>query len=128
MKTDLTTSIIAAIIGTVIAYFVCGIFLPSIESVEFNILDPDADLTYSLTEPNAEIFNYRSVNPTVEVYVGQCENGSCDNNIIIDTNPSPVEPEAEPETEPETEPEDEATDTEESETEPETEPSNGTTD
>lgn len=79
MKTDLTTSILAAVIGVIIAFFVCNMFIPGIE--DFTIKTLGTNLTYSLAEPNSEIFNYRAVNPTVEVYVGQCKeydaNGNC---------------------------------------------------
>jgi hypothetical protein len=79
MKTDLTTSILAAVIGIVVAYFVCNMFIPGIDDVSIKTLGNN--LNYSLTEPNPEIFNYRAVNPTVEVYVGQCkeydQNGNC---------------------------------------------------
>ena len=82
MKTDLTTSIIAAIVGTVAAYFVCNLLVPKIESFTLTSLSSDTD--YTLTEPNVEVFNYRSVNPTVEVYVGNCTGDNCEPAIIID--------------------------------------------
>lgn len=79
MKTDLATSIVAAIVGVVAAYFVCGLFLPSIDDVTIKTLN--SNTSYEVTQPNSEIFNFRAINPTVEVYVGQCaeydENGEC---------------------------------------------------
>ena len=79
MKKDLTTSIITAIITTVIAFLACNMLLPSIQDFSFKSIDDQ--LNYSLQDPNPEVFNYRAVNPTVEVYVGQCaeynENGEC---------------------------------------------------
>lgn len=89
MKTDITTAIIAAIVGVIVAYFVTGFVVPAIEDVSFKVLA--ADPQYSLTEPNPEIFNYRAINPTVEVYVGQCleynENGECiDNGVTTVTD------------------------------------------
>ncbi len=71
MKTELATSIFVAILGTVVAYFVCNMFLNAPEDVTLKTLS--SNLTYTLTEPNSEIFNFRAVNPTVEVYVGQCQ-------------------------------------------------------
>ena len=103
MKTDLATSIVAAIIGVVVSYFVCGIFLPEISSVSFDILEVEGDTDYSLTDPDPEVFNYRAVDPTVEVYVGQCEqdtNGNCLENTVTPETPSPEvtpEPEETPE-------------------------------
>ena len=108
MKTDLTTSIITALIGTVAAYFACTLFIPSIDKVEFQILDPASGINYNLTEPNAEIFNYRAVNPTVEVIInGDCTDGDCDNNSTDDNEITPNvenEEESEEETEEEEEP------------------------
>lgn len=83
MKTDLATSIIAVVAGVIIAYFVTNIFTPSIDSVTFQVLDESVEA--SLKDPDNEIFNYRSVNPTVEVYVGKCtgydENGKCIDDV-----------------------------------------------
>ena len=111
MKTDLTTSIITALIGTVAAYFACTLFIPPISKVEFQILDPASGINYNLTEPNAEVFNYRAVNPTVEVIInGDCTNGDCDNNSTDNNEITPnveneekTEEEEEPVEEPESE-------------------------
>lgn len=79
MKQDLATSILTAVIGVIVAFFVCKTLLPPIASVSFKTLN--STLTYNLEDPNPEIFNFRAVNPTVEVYVGQCDvydiNGAC---------------------------------------------------
>ena len=96
MKTDIATSIVAAIAGIIVAYFATNIMIPSIEDVSFKTLESSTSTT--LDEPDAEVFNYRAINPTVEVYVGQCleynENGEC-----IDDGYSNVEEETEEETE-----------------------------
>ena len=77
MKQDLATSNAAAVIGAVVAYFICNMFIPAIEDVSFKSLS--GNITYDLSNPNPELFNFRAINPTVEVYVGQCteynENG-----------------------------------------------------
>ncbi|MBR2837130.1 hypothetical protein IKE79_02110 [Candidatus Saccharibacteria bacterium] len=79
MKLDLATAVAAAIIGVVVAYVACNLFLPAIEDFSFKVID--ASSSYALSEPNEDIFNFRAVNPTVEVYVGQCteynEDGEC---------------------------------------------------
>jgi len=84
MKTDLATSILAAVIGIAVAYIVCNMFLPPLANVTFNTLSDKAK--YSLTEPNPEVFNFRALNPTVEVYVGECsaydENGECVDDVV----------------------------------------------
>lgn len=82
MKTDLFTAVVAAIAGVVVAYIVCNIFLPELENVSFKVLSSGVNYN-TLTAPESDVFNYRAVNPTVEVYVGECEqydeNGECIN-------------------------------------------------
>ena len=68
MKNDLFTSILIAIIGFVAAFVVCnrlvgGIGPESIKTVDISV---SADVT----DPDVEVFNYKAINPTVEVYVG----------------------------------------------------------
>ena len=80
MKNDLLTSIIAAIAGVLIAFFVTNIFLPATE--DFSIKTVEGSISTELPEPDINVFNYRALNPTVEVYVGDdCqnigENGEC---------------------------------------------------
>lgn len=72
MKTDLATSIAVAIAGILISYFICNLFVGSIE--DFNVKTVDASFSTDIAEPNPEVFNYRSINPTVEVYVGDDDN------------------------------------------------------
>lgn len=71
MKTDLVTSIGAAILGSIIAFVVVNMLLPEIAPVSFKRID-NPSMSYELTEPDEEIFNPRALNPTVEVYVGDC--------------------------------------------------------
>ena len=89
MKTDLATSIVAAIAGVLIAYFVCNIFVGPIDDVEIKTVD--SSFSTSIADPNPEVFNYRAINPTVEVYVG--DSGDCtqfdDNGECIDGSATP---------------------------------------
>ena len=82
------TSIFAAVVGALVAYFVCGMFLPSFDEMSVSISKLASEESFSLTEPDSEIFNYRSVNPTVEVWVGDCknigDNGACNDGIVTD--------------------------------------------
>lgn len=79
MKTDLATSIGVAILGILISYFVCNLFIGPIEDVSFKTISSSVNV--NLTEPDVEVFNYKALNPTVEVYVGDCtsynEIGEC---------------------------------------------------
>ena len=67
-----------------------GILLTFIAS-SFLLGDPDArylkhktigKITADLTSPDPEVFNVDAINPTVEVYVGSCED--VDRNGILD--------------------------------------------
>ena len=99
MKTDLVTSIGAALLGSVVAFFICNTLLPEIETTSFKKLQDDSNSSYNLAEPNPEVFNYRALNPTVEVYVGDCtefdEYGNCiteQDEPIDDETKTPEEP------------------------------------
>lgn len=72
MKTDLASSIGIAIAGVLISYFVCNLFIGPIDDVSVKTVD--SSFTTDIAEPNPELFNYRAINPTVEVYVGDDDN------------------------------------------------------
>lgn len=79
MKTDITTAVVSAIAGILIAYFVVnGMILQEPKPISIKTLGSTIETTVS--EPNPEIFNYRALNPTVETYV-DCKNydisGAC---------------------------------------------------
>ena len=140
MKQDLATSIFAAVVGALVAYFVCGMFLPSFDELSVSITELANEESFTLAEPDAEIFNFRSVNPTVEVWVGDCknlgDNGTCNDEIITDNtnngqNNNQNQQEEEQEQEPEEEQEQEENEEEENENQNQDENGdnqNGTTD
>ena len=72
MKTDLASSIGIAIAGVLISYFVCNLFIGPIDDVSVKTVD--SSFTTDIAEPNPELFNYRAINPAVEVYVGDDDN------------------------------------------------------
>ena len=69
MKTDLATTILAAAAGFAVAFLATNIFVPGIADV--NLKELSGEITYELAEPDVNVFNFRALNPTVEVYVGQ---------------------------------------------------------
>ena len=71
MKTDLVSAIGAAIAGVFIAYFVTNLFIGPIENVSFKTVK--TVVSTEVDQPNPEVFNYEALNPTVEVYVGECD-------------------------------------------------------
>ncbi len=82
MKKDLLTTIGVAVIGTLISFVVCNFLFGNIEGASFMVLNEQ--ISSDVESPDPEVFNYRSLNPTVEVYVGDCreysENGECLDN------------------------------------------------
>lgn len=71
MKTDLATSIGMAVLGAVLAFVIANMLFGEIKDVTFRTISGKVDT--SLGVPDEEIFNYKALNPTVEVYVGDCE-------------------------------------------------------
>lgn len=73
MKKDLASSIGLAIIGTIIAYFLCNMLVKQTWPInDFSLKKVDASVSTELVDPDPELFNYKALNPTVEVYVGNC--------------------------------------------------------
>lgn len=73
MKTsDYISVFTLAIAGTILAYFLMNYFLgdPLEKTVSFEYLE---EVSGDLAVPDGEIFNVGAINPTVEVFVGSCE-------------------------------------------------------
>ena len=71
MKTNLPTIISIAVLGIIISFVVTNMFLSPIE--DFNYKTVTNSIDANVISPDPEVFNYRALNPTVEVYVGECE-------------------------------------------------------
>jgi len=84
MNKELVSAIGAAIAGVLIAYFVCGFFIGPIEDVSYKTITSSIDA--SVIEPSPEVFNYKALNPTVEVYVGECTNMGPNNQCLDQEN------------------------------------------
>ena len=80
MKKDLMMTFIVAVFGTIIAYIVTNMFVGEPAVVNYKTVNA-SELSSDLADPDAKVFNYLALNPTVEVYVGGCEqyniNGDC---------------------------------------------------
>ena len=68
MKNDLFTSIVVAVLGIVASFIICNFFTGEIEPASVKTVDDSFSI--DIAEPNIEVFNYRAINPTVEVYIG----------------------------------------------------------
>ncbi len=79
-KDDIFAVAVVGTIGAVAAFFAVNSLLGDLssKSVTFNL---PTTITTSLAEPDPEIFNLEAINPTVEVYVGNCRDD--DHNGIL---------------------------------------------
>lgn len=87
MQKELVLAIATGIIGTVAAYILCGFLTGDIDSTSVSTVD--SNIGTDLATPDPEIFNYRALNPTVEVYVGSCAEydpatGECIDQLTAD--------------------------------------------
>lgn len=79
-QSDIFTIVIIALVGTLAAFFGVSSFLGDPDKATAEIVTVQ-DVSASLTEPDSELFNSYAINPTVEVYVGNCED--VDHNGIL---------------------------------------------
>ncbi len=79
-QSDIFSVIIVASIGILAAYFSVNAILgdPNLRAVSFKTIE---EISPSLETPDSELFNLNAINPTVEVYVGDCEDS--DRNGIL---------------------------------------------
>lgn len=82
MKKDLITAIAAAVAGVVISYLICNLLVGMLSTEDYSFKYIDTTISSDISEPDKEVFNYRSLNPTVEVYIGDCDNesGECEDS------------------------------------------------
>ena len=92
MKFNLISCIGVAIFGVVIGFLLINAIMPALQDFPIKTIQASADGGYNYATydaPNAEVFNYDALNPTVEVYIGECEsydaNGNC-REITTDVN------------------------------------------
>lgn len=81
-QSDIFTLILIAGIGTLAAFFLCNAIMgdPDLATASFKALSSVID--DDLAAPDPEVFNSNAINPTVEVYVGGCED--IDQNGLLD--------------------------------------------
>lgn len=81
-QSDIFTLVLIAGIGTLAAFFLCNAIMgdPDLATTNFKTLTHVID--NKLVSPDPEIFNGSAINPTIEVYVGDCED--IDQNGLLD--------------------------------------------
>lgn len=81
-QSDIFTLILIAGIGTLAAFFACNAILGDPDEAKVEYKTVSEVLTSDLTIPRSDVFNELAINPTIEVYVGNCED--IDQNGILD--------------------------------------------
>lgn len=81
-QSDIFTLILIAGIGTLAAFFACNAILGDPDEAKVEYKTVSEVLTSDLTSPRSDVFNELAINPTIEVYVGNCED--IDQNGILD--------------------------------------------
>lgn len=76
-KSDIAMIILIASISVLVAYFVAKAVIGDVqnESVQVKTADP---ITTDVTEPDPTVFNSDAINPTVEVIIGNDQQGGED--------------------------------------------------
>lgn len=80
-QSDIFSILLVSSAGILIAFFGCNAILgnPDERTASFRVIEP---ISNSLATPNPETFNPEAINPTIEVYVGDCQD--VDRNGILD--------------------------------------------
>ena len=87
MKKDLASSIGLAIAGTIIAFLLCNLLVKQTWPInDFSLKKVDSSVNTDLVDPDRELFNYKALNPTVEVYVGNCSEFNSADECIEETD------------------------------------------
>ena len=80
-RSDIFTVTFVASVGVLLTFIACSFLLgdPDTRYLKHKMI---GKITADLTSPDPEVFNVDAINPTVEVYVGSCED--VDRNGILD--------------------------------------------
>lgn len=79
-QSDIFTVVLVASVGTIVAFILVNMFLKVPDSEKIKTMDV---IQSTLAEPDPEMYNIDAINPTVEVYVGDCQDA--DQNGILDS-------------------------------------------
>lgn len=79
-QSDIFSVIIVATVGIIASFLIVNNFMgdPNLERVKVTTVNT---IVPTVEEPDPELFNPSAINPTVEVYVGDCED--IDRNGIL---------------------------------------------
>ena len=72
-QSDIFTLILIAGIGTLAAFFACNAILGDPDEAKVEYTTVSKVISKDLGQPRSDVFNAQAINPTIEVYVGNCE-------------------------------------------------------
>lgn len=81
-QSDIFSLILVASVGTMVAFFACRAIMGDPNSAQTTFTTINKVVSPSLAQPDPEVFNSTAINPTIEVFVGDCED--IDQNGILD--------------------------------------------
>ena len=81
-QSDIFSLIMIAGIGTLVAFFVCQSIMGDPDEASITFTKLANPISANLVAPDPEVFNSTAINPTVEVFVGDCED--INQNGILD--------------------------------------------
>lgn len=81
-QSDIFTLVLIAGIGTLAAFFACNAILGDPDEAKVEYKTVSEVIKSDLKTPRSDVFNELAINPTIEVYVGNCED--IDQNGILD--------------------------------------------
>ena len=81
-QSDVFSIIFVAGVGVLVSFFACQAIMGDPDDAVISFTALRTPITATLAIPEPEVFNSTAINPTVEVYVGDCEDR--DNNGILD--------------------------------------------
>ena len=81
-QSDIFSLILVAGIGVLASFFICNAIMGDPDEAKTEFTKLSKVISEKLQAPDPEIFNAGAINPTIEVYVGDCED--IDQNGILD--------------------------------------------
>lgn len=81
-QSDIFSIVVVASVGVLAAFFICQAVLGKPEEAVVRFTGLKSVIAKDLAAPDPEVFNATAINPTVEVFVGDCED--LDKNGILD--------------------------------------------
>ena len=81
-QSDIFSIVVVASVGTLAAFFICQAIMGKPEEAIVHFTGLEHVIASDLKDPDPEVFNATAINPTIEVYVGDCED--LDKNGILD--------------------------------------------